>query len=303
MSSSWPARNFSTSAASSSALGRSSDRPERAARRDRVVLPFERLDDLLHLLRRRHLVADLLLGPLGRHRQRLGGEVQPARDADVVDEHPRRLRVLRPRQVVRHVHGEAHRVVARLAQPQLHQADGAAGHVGRGEPGLVALGELAAGAVRGDADRPRVRHRHRYRRHVDHQPHPEPLDELADRGGEPLPLRVRLGPGQQQVLGVGRVGDGHDVQVGRRVGLPVVGVEPQRGRAGPVVDELVDVEPRQRARLPPLAHRPDGQPGGVARVDETRPAPRSAPAPPPGPPPPSARTARRAPASCTSVPS
>ena len=61
---------------------------------------------------------------------------------------------------------------------------------------------------------------------------------------------------------------GDDVQVGRRVGLPVVGVEPQRGRRGPVVDELVDVEPRQRARLPPLAHRLDGQPGGVARVDE-----------------------------------
>ncbi len=109
----------------------------------------------------------------------------------------------------------------------------------------------------------------------DREPDAERLDELADGGREPLPLRVRLRPHEQ--VEAGRVGQGDLVDDERR---GVERCEPVRAEAHPratraVVHELVDVERRDDAVRKPLqqvVHRKRGRRAGVdepvERVDE-----------------------------------
>ena len=157
-----------------------------------VVLALQGGHHLRDLLRALDLLGDLALGPLGGGRQRRGGQVEARRDRQVVDQHAGGLRVLGARQVVRHVHGEAHRRVPRLAEPVLDERHRAAGHLGGGEQRLVALGQLRPGAVHRHPDGAGVRHGHRDPRQVHHEPDVQRPDELLDGGREPLPLRVRL---------------------------------------------------------------------------------------------------------------
>ena len=69
---------------------------------------------------------------------------------------------------------------------------------------------------------PGVRHRHRDGVDADREPHAEPVDQPPDGGREPLPLHVRLGPGQHEEPGAGGVLDQAELEPGGVVGLPVV---------------------------------------------------------------------------------
>src|SRR5690606_376153 len=126
---------------------------------------------------------------------------------------------------------------------------------------------FGAVAVRGEPDGAGVRDAHGDAVEVHGQADAEPLHDLADGGGEPLPLDVRFRPGQQQEGRSGGVLDETDLQGRIVVGRPAVAGEGQQRAAGAVVDEPVVVEPGddlvgQRAEQPV-----DDLVAGLARVD------------------------------------
>ncbi len=102
--------------------------------------------------------------------------------------------------------------------------------------------QVGAVAVRGEADGAGVRDAHRDAVDADGQPHPEPLDHLLDGGGEPLPLHVRFGAGEQQEGGAGGVLHQVEFERGDLVVGVAVALEGEQRPAGPVVDEPVVVE-------------------------------------------------------------
>ncbi len=169
---------------------------------------------------------------------------------------------------MRHVHGQAHRVLAGLAEPQLHQGRRAARHVNGAEPPGMPLDELGPGGVRRHAHRASVRDRQRDGVQPDGQLHPEQLGELVHSTREALPLHVRLGAAQQQERRAVGVADQVQRQLGRLVAGPPVAVEPHRRPARPVVEQLVDVELGDRLGVELGEQCVDREPSPIAGIDE-----------------------------------
>jgi hypothetical protein len=113
-----------------------------------------------------------------------------------------------------------------------------------------------------------VRHGHRDGVQADGQPYAEPLDQGGDRRDEPFPLQVRLRAGEHQERCAQRVVQQVHSQAGLVVALPVVLDEDHRRAAGPVVEQLVQVEPRDHPAVQRLQQVVPGQLDRAAGVDE-----------------------------------
>jgi hypothetical protein len=113
-----------------------------------------------------------------------------------------------------------------------------------------------------------MRHAQRDTVEADGEAGAQPLRQLADRGGEQLPLVVRLGPGEQQERGASRVVHQVHDEFQVVVALPVILVEDHDRAPGPIVDEPVHVEGRDDLVVQVLQQMLGEQPPGRAGVDE-----------------------------------
>ena len=104
-------------------------------------------------------------------------------------------------------------------------------------------------AVDGHAHRPGVRHGHRDGVDPRHQVDVQLLDDPDDGAGEPLPLQVRLEPGQEEERASQPVDQPVEGQARRLVVLQVVFDEADVRAPGPVVDQLVGVEHGDHLRV------------------------------------------------------
>ncbi len=110
-------------------------------------------------------------------------------------------------------------VVAGLHQPVLDQRLRAARHLGLVERAAVPGHQVRAVAVRGEAHGAGVGDAHGDAVDVDGEPDAQAFGDLPYGLGEPLPLDVRLGAGQQQEGRAGGVLDDADLDGG--VSYPV----------------------------------------------------------------------------------
>ncbi len=123
----------------------------------------------------------------------------------LAQERQRGARELHLGQVVRHVDGEAHRLVTGLTERELDPAGQMAGHLDRAHERGASGDQRRVGGVCGDADRAGVRCRPRDRVEADRAPYGEPLDDLHHGRGERAPGEVGLGTVQQQEAGAAHV--------------------------------------------------------------------------------------------------
>ncbi len=154
------------------------------------------------------------------------------------------------------MHGEAHRVGARLAQPPLKQRPEPGGHGDPPEDPRLHAGQLRTGRARRRTDGPRVRNRHRYAVDPDRETHAELVDEPLHRRRHTLPLQIRLTTVHQEEPRALRV-------------LHQVDHEPRLVVVGPVV--LVEDHhrsPRTVAQQP-VAQVVRRELAGAPRVDES----------------------------------
>ena len=197
------------------------------------------------------------------------GTAMPVAWLERTGQRQRRLREGRLRQVVRHVHGEAHRLAVELAEPELQQPGEAGRHLHPVDPAPVALHELGVGGVRREGHRPGVRDRHRDAVQADRQPYVQLVDEPDHRRREPLPLHVRLRPRQEQEDLTVLVGHPVEPQLDVGVGLPLVGVEDHGRTPTAIVVQLIVVELGQHLVVELGQQMGGEQPAGLPRVDET----------------------------------
>jgi hypothetical protein len=169
---------------------------------------------------------------------------------------------------VRHVHGEADGVVPRLAEAQLEEGGEARRHLDGAERGVVAGDETGVGAVCRHPERTGVGHRHRDAVDADREADAEGTHELGRRLDHPGPLVVGLGSDEEQEGHAFLVDDAVEQQARVVVAAPVVTVEDHDGSAAAVVEQLVDVEGGDDARLMRLEEVVGHQPLRVAGVDE-----------------------------------
>ena len=151
------------------------------------------LDDLGDLLGPLDLPGYLQVGAVRRLAQRVGGQRQPGRALDRLEQGHRRGRVRGLGQVVRHVHGEPDRRALVLAHPVARAA--------RPRCRAPAAGRPAAGSRRSGSRGSRARSRPSGRVcgtpigmpwKPDRQPHPQRRGDVEHGAGERLPVAVRL---------------------------------------------------------------------------------------------------------------
>ena len=164
--------------------------------------------------------------------------------------------------------GVADEVVAVLAQSELQQRRGAAGHLDPTDPGCVTGDQFGTGGVRGDRHRAGVRNRHGDSMGADGQRDGEAVDQLLDGADEQFPLAVGLGPVQDEEGRALVVVHPVQGQFGRRVVDPGVLSERHRRSTVAIVHEPVGVEGRDllggELLEEPLGHLPSR----VSGVDE-----------------------------------
>ena len=199
----------------------------------------------------------------------LNVEVETGRGPHPLEPDDRGVAELRLAEVVRHVHGEADRVVAGLAEPQLEERGEARGHLHGAEGRVVAGDEAGVGAVGGHPERTGVGHRHRDAVHAHGEAHAEGAHELGRRLHHAGPLVVGLGSDEEQEGHALLVDDAVEQQARVVVAAPVVAVEDHDRAAAAVVEQLVDVEGRDDARLVVLEEVVGHQALRVAGIDES----------------------------------
>ncbi len=147
---------------------------------------------------------------------------------------------------MRHLHGEAERVPARLAKAQLEQGGRAARHLDPARQPLVTGQQFLAGGVRDHAERPGVRHAGRDAQEADRGAGVEPGRDGQHGLGEQVPFVIWLRPGQQQEGPLALVVQQVQSKLRRVVAFPAAVVVGHQRAPRPVVDQPVSVEPRHR---------------------------------------------------------
>ena len=233
-----------------------------------VVLLLKRADQLGDLLGLRDLAFDRLVGALGRLAELGIGQVEAGRGGNGAEQRERGRRVDGLGQVMRDLHGEAERVPARLAEPQFEKGGGAARQLNPVRQPLMPADQALAGGVGDHAERTGVRRPGRDAEEADRGAEAQPRRDGEHRLGEQVPFVIGFRSGQQRERPPARVAQQVQAQLGGLVALPVVAVVGHDRTPRPVVDQPVDVEPRQRL-VREIAHQMLGeQAARVARVDE-----------------------------------
>jgi hypothetical protein len=169
---------------------------------------------------------------------------------------------------MRYLHGEAERVPARLAEPQLEQGGGAARQLDPVRQPLMPGDQALPGGMRDHAERAGVRRPGRDAEEADRGAEAQLRGNGKDGLGEQVPFVIGFRPRQQREGPSVRVVHQVQAQLGRLVAFPVVAVVGHDRTPGPVVDQPVHVEPRH-GLMREVAHQVLGkQPARVARVDE-----------------------------------
>jgi hypothetical protein len=233
-----------------------------------VVLLLERADQLGDLRGLRDLPLDRLVGAFGRLAELGIGQVEPGRGGHRAEQGQRGRRVDGLGQVMRHLHGEAESVPARLAEPQLEQGGGAARQLDPVRQPLMPGDQALAGGVRDHPERAGVRCSGRDAEEADRRAEAQPRGDAEHGLGEQVPFVIGFRPGQQRERAPGRVVQQVQAQLWGLVALPVATVVGHDRTPGPVVDQPVDVE-SHHGLVREVAHQVLGeQPPRVARVDE-----------------------------------
>ena len=211
-----------------------------------VVLLLQRADQLRDLRRLLDLPLDRLVGAVGGLAELGVGQVEPGGGGHRAEQGQRSRGIDGLGQVVRHLHGEAERVPARLAEAQLEQGGRAARHLDPARQPLVAGQQFLAGGVRDHPERPGVRHPGRDAEEADRGTGVEPGRDGQHGLGEQVPLVIGLRPRQQQERALALVVQQVQGQLRRVVALPAAVVVGHQRAPRPVVDQPVGVEPRHR---------------------------------------------------------
>jgi hypothetical protein len=234
----------------------------------RVVLLLKRADQLGDLRGLCDLPLDRLVGAFGRLAELGVGQVEPGRGGHGAEERQRGRRIDGLGQVMRYLNGEAERIPAGLAEPQFEQGGGAAGQLDPVRQPLMPADQALAGGVRDHAERAGMRRAGRDAEEADRRAEAQLRGDGEHRLGEQVPFVIGFRPRQQREGPSARVVQQVQVQLGGLVALPVVAVIGHDRTPGPVVDQPVDVEPRQ-GLVREIAHQVLGeQPACVAGVDE-----------------------------------
>ena len=233
-----------------------------------VVLLLERADQLGDLRGLRDLPLDRLVGAFGSLAELGIGQVEPGRGGHGAEQGQRGRRVDGLGQVMRHLHGEAERVPARLAEPQLEQGGCAARQLDPVRQPLMPGDQALPGGMRDHAERAGVRRPGRDAEEADRGAEAQLRGNGKHGLGEQVPFVIGFRPRQQREGPSVWVVHQVQAQLGRLVAFPVIAVIGHDRTPGPVVDQPVHVEPRH-GLVREVAHQVLGeQAARVARVDE-----------------------------------